>query len=525
MLQETSSLFSKLERLEFEVSDLKLRSEKDQEKLKYYEEEVTRLSELLLDFKRYRFGTKSERWESSEQMVFNEAEALSLKPPGPGDTDNETDATIEVKAHKKRRGHRRPLPAGLERVEQVIELPESERFAEDGTPLKVIGYETSEKLSFEPAKSKVIVVKRAIYGADAGDYVKTAPPQPSIIPKGLATSELLASVVVEKYGYGLPLYRQEYRFAQMGVDLTRQTMARWVVKSAEACMPVWNILCDRLLESFYVSCDETHTQVLKEPGRKAQAQSWMWVRCAPTGKNKIVLFDYDQNRSAEVAKELLESFQGFLQVDGLASYNILEKNTGIIRIGCNMHGRRYFEKALKTGAKSGTTLAEVGMKFYKRLYDHEEEIRPLSPECRHRLRQEVQVPIWAEFKEWVETNFNKVPPKCKIGEAFKYFRSEYQYLIGYLQDGRLEMDNGFAERAIRKFAIGRNNWMFADTEAGAHASAMFYSLLVTAKVNDVNIFEAIKHLFNEIPKATSVQHYERLADVIMGIKPPICPSG
>lgn len=305
----------------------------------------------------------------------------------------------------------------------------------------------------------------------------------------------------------------------MGVDLTRQTMARWVVKCAEACLPVWNILCDRLLDSFYVSCDETYTQVLKEPGRKAESKSWMWVRCVPTGANKIILFDYDSHRSAEVAKKLLSGFKGFLQVDGYASYNILEKDMELIRIGCNMHGRRYFEKALKIGAKSGQTLAEVALRFYKRLYDHEEELRALPPDERYKLRQEVQVPIWEEFKSWAEDNHSKVPPKSKIGEAFKYFHSEYAYLTGYLQDGRLEMDNGFAERAIRSFAIGRNNWMFADSEAGAHASAMFYSLLCTAKINNVNIYESIKHLFNEIPKAKTIEDYERLADIIMGIIP------
>jgi hypothetical protein len=282
---------------------------------------------------------------------------------------------------------------------------------------------------------------------------------------------------------------------------------------------VWNILCDRLLASFYASCDETHTQVLKEPGRKPESKSWMWVRCVPTGTSKIVLFDYDPHRSAEVAKKLLDEFKGYLQVDGFASYNDLEKNIELIRIGCNMHGRRYFEKALTVGAKAGSSLAEVGMKFYKDLYDHEETLRLLSPEERSRQRQEVHVPIWNEFKTWVDSNESKVPPKSKIGQAFAYFKSEYKYLLGYLQDGHLEMDNGFAERAIRNFAIGRNNWMFADTEAGAHASAMFYSLLVTAKVNDVNIYAAMKYLFTEIPKATTIEQFESLADIIMGLKP------
>jgi transposase len=516
-MRNQSMLFSSEDALAEKLQGALLQIEHDQEKLKIYESEISYLHERIADLQRSNFGKKSERWESSEQLVFNEAEIQSKKPDPFG--EDETEITVS-KHTKKIRGHRRALPDNVEREEIVVELPESERFAEDGTPLKVIGYETSEKLSYEPSKTKVIVYRRAKYGVDSGDYVKTAPPVPMIIPKGIATAELLASVVVEKYGYGMPLYRQEYKFDQMGVDITRQTMARWVVKSAEACMPVWNILCDRLLASFYVSCDETHTQVLKEKGRNPESKSWMWVRCTPMGKNKIILFDYDPHRSADVAKKLLEEFKGYLQVDGYASYNILEKNIELIRIGCNMHGRRYFEKAFKTGAKNGTSLAEIALKFYKRLYDHEEVIRELPPAERHRLREEIQVPIWNEFKDWADVNHSKVPPKSKIGEAFKYFRSEYDYLIGYLKDGHLEMDNGFAERAIRKFAIGRNNWMFADTEAGAHASAMFYSLLCTAKVNDVNIYDAMKYLFTEIPKATSIEDFEHLADVIMGISAP-----
>jgi transposase len=518
MLMTSESIFSEIENLKVEVSGLRLQVEKEREEKRIYADENNRLHEMLLEMKRFRFGKSSERWESDEQLVFNEAEVESRKPG----TDDESQGSITVSAHiKKVRGHRRALPAELEREEIVVELPESERFAEDGTPLKVIGYETSEKLSYEPSKTKVIVYRRAKYGVDSGDYEKTAPPVPSIIPKGIATPELLASVVVEKYGYGMPLYRQEYKFDQMGVDLTRQTMARWVVKASEACMPVWNTLCDRLLSSFYVSCDETPTQVLKEKGRTPESPSWMWVRCVPTGKNKIVIFDYDPHRSGEVAKKLLSEFKGFLQVDGYASYNTLENDIELIRIGCNMHGRRYFEKAKTIGAKNGQTLAEMGLAFYKRLYNHEDEIRTLAPDERHHLRQGIQAPIWAEFKAWADANYSKVPPKSKIGQAFKYFLSEYQYLIGYLQDGRLEMDNGFAERAIRKFAIGRNNWLFADTEAGAHASAMFYSLLCTAKVNNVNIYESMRYLFTEIPKAQNIEDYERLADVIMGITPII----
>ncbi|MFN7904760.1 MAG: transposase, partial [Pseudobdellovibrionaceae bacterium] len=172
-----------------------------------------------------------------------------------------------------------------------------------------------------------------------------------------------------------------------------------------------------------------------------------------------------------------------------------------IRIGCNMHGRRYFEKAHTIGAKSVKSLAEKGLKFYQSLYEDEDKIRDKTPQERKKHRDEIQKPIWDEFKTWVQTEKENVPPKSKICEAFNYFENEYEYLTGYLKDGLIEMDNGFTERKIRKFAIGRNNWMFSDTEAGAHPSALLYSICLTAHTNEVNVYKLLVHLIKEIPKA------------------------
>lgn len=217
-------------------------------------------------------------------------------------------------------------------------------------------------------------------------------------------------------------------------------------------------------------------------------------------------------------KKVLSEYEGFVQVDGYAGYDFLKNQKNTTRIGCNMHGRRYFEQAKTEGASSGKTLAEIGLTYYQKLYALEAEFKLLDLDEKQKQRIEKHVPIWSEFKLWIDENIKKVPPKSKIGKAFKYFANEYENLIGYLKDARLEMDNGFVERAIRKFAIGRNNWMFSDTTAGAEASAMFYSLLITAKVNDVNIYEAMKYLFEQLPKATSADDIEHLADIIMGIK-------
>lgn len=288
---------------------------------------------------------------------------------------------------------------------------------------------------------------------------------------------------------------------------------------AEACLPIYNILNERLLSSSYISCDETYTQVLKENGKSAESTSYMWVRSTPHAANKIILFEYAATRSSEVAKKVFEDFSGYVQVDGYAGYNFLEDKKETIRIGCNMHGRRYFEQAKVDGAKSGKTLAEVGLKYYQQLYDLEDESKKLDLSEKQKHRLENHKPIWDEFKSWVDANIKKVPPKSKLGKALNYFSNEYKYLIGYLKDPRLEMDNGFVERAIRKFAIGRNNWMFADTEAGANASSMFYSILCTANVNGVKPYNLLKYLFQEIPKAYTLEDIENLADIIMGIKP------
>jgi transposase len=515
-VQHSDPLFTDQAALKLEYEGLKNLVARSEEKLAQSEEENERLREIILEMQRQRFGPRKERWESEEQAcLFNEAEAESKKPEGEGANEDLQD--VEVKGFTRKRGKRRPLPENLPREVIVLDLPEEEKLAEDGTPLRVIGKEVSEKLFYEPPQIKVIEYHRLRYGVDSGDTGKIAPPIPSIIPKGMATPSLLAQIVTSKYVDGLPLYRQENIFDRLNIDLSRGTMARWIIQAAEACQPVWNILEERLMESPYVSCDETWTQVLKEKGRKAESQSWMWVRATPTADQKIVLFDYDPHRSGEVAKRLFTEYRGSVQVDGYSAYNVLEKQEGIDRLGCNMHGRRRFYVAWKTGSKNGQSLAAEALRYYKKLYDLEEQAKEkaLSWDERDQLRQKESVPIWEEFKTWAEKNQPKVPPKSKLGEALHYFLGEYPYLIGYLKDGRFEMDNGFVERAIKCFAIGRNNWLFSDTEDGARASSLLYSLAVTAHLNDVNPYTAFKVLFTEIPKSKTIENYERLAAFIL----------
>jgi transposase len=509
--------FDKVTDLEHRLAEATFEVLREREKKELYAEEINRLHEIIADFKRHRFGKRSERYVSAEQLVFDEAEALASRAAA--DESEAALTEVDVPAHKRKRGHRKPLPIDLPREIVVIELPEDQRVGENGEVLKPIGKEVSEKLYFEPAIMKVIETHRIRYGADSGDTGVIAPVPPSILPKSMATPGLLANIVLQKYGYGVPLYRQEEMYMRMGCDIPRCTQARWVIQAAEACRAIKNVLTDRLLTSTYVSCDETHVQVLDEKGRTAETKSWMWVRTTPSEEKKIVVFDYYQNRSGEVAKYLFSDFRGVLQVDGFSSYNALEKQDGITRIGCNMHSRRKFESAFKNGVKINTknkaSLAEIALKFYKKLYEIEKQCRSLSFPERHRIRQLESVPIWTEFKNWADVNSKTVPPKSKIGQAFHYFLGEYEYLIGYLSDGRLEMDNGFAERAIAKFAIGRKNWLFSIGEAGAEASSFFYSLIVTAKINGGDPYEILKKVFEMIPYATTADDIEKIVDLIL----------
>ncbi len=476
------------------------------------------LAEQIADLKRNRFGKKSEAFETSEQIcLFNEAEIESQKPdPADDEEESNQDREVKVKEHtKKVRGHRKALPENLVREVVKIELPAEEKFDVDGNALKIIGWETSEKLKYEPAKISVIQYQRAKYGVDQGDYVKTAPPVASIIPKGNATPELLAAIVVAKYVDGLPLYRMEDFFKRHDIALSRQTMARWVIQVAEACAPILNVLTNRWINSFYVALDEAKVQVLKESGRKAESGSWMIVRSTPFGEKKVILFDYRVSRGSDTMNELLKGFKGFMQADGLNSYDKATDNADVSRLGCGMHSRRRFDKAFVTGMKSGKGLGELGLKYFKELYDIEEELRDKSVEERYGVRLEKAKPIWEAMKTWAEKKKGKVPKQSHIAGAFNYLLNEYEFLTNYLLDGRLEIDNGFTERAIRKFAIGRNNWLFSDSEDGARASAQLYSFVVTAKVNGVNPYKALVELFTQLPLAKSEEDYTRLADLIL----------
>ena len=470
-------------------------------------EELRTLREYIRLLKHQRFGRKSEQASDEQIWLFNEAEATSQDT----DAEEEADDSVFVEAHTRKKRGRKPLPDWIPRVEILHDLPDEQKVCgEDGTALERIGEEISEQLEFIPAKLRVLRHVRPKYACPScrtGIHTAPLPPQP--IPKSLASPTLLAHVAVSKYADGLPLYRQETMFQRLGIDLPRASLAHWMVKTGELVQPLVNLLRDDLLASGFVQCDETRYQVLKEPGKAATSQSYLWVQLAP--EPGVVLYDYDASRSAEVPKRLLAGFEGFLQTDGYEGYGAIGQEPGITHVGCWAHARRKFDEALraqKSSAKKKRSLKESkalqGLAFIQKLYKIERQIQEKPPDEIHRIRQERSRPVMEKLRSWLAEAIPRVPPQSLTGKALAYLDGQWPKLVRVLEDGRLSIDTNRVENAIRPFVVGRKNWLFADTMRGAQASANLYSLIETAKANGIEPFAYVRYVLAELPAAITL---------------------
>lgn len=498
--------------------------EEKQQIISEYGEEISQLREYIRLLKSQRFGSRSERSVPDQMGLFNEAEVIADEC-----ADDESDAGaeseepgIEVPAHTRRkRGGRKPLPDFLPREEIIHDLPEEEKVCSHDAEhtLVRIGEEKLEQLVFIPATAKVIVHVRPKYACPScKDGVKVAPPPPQPIPKSFATPSLLAQIVTSKYVDALPLNRQARIFRRMGVDLSRATMASWVIRMGELVVPLVDTILDRIQSGDYVQADETPFQVLKEDGKRATSKSYLWALWGGDADHPLLHYEYDPTRSGAVARRLLRGFEGFLQTDGYSGYDAFDEMPGIVHVGCFAHARRKFDEALrgqgKTSKKSkpGTkaSLARQGFRRINKLYEIERSYADVPAEERHALRREKLAPKLKELQEWIETVKGRVPPKSLTGKAISYLESQWPKLERVLDDGRIPLDTNAVERAIRPFVIGRRNWMFADTPKGATASARLYSLVETAKANDLEPWAYLEHIFGALPTATAQPDIEAL---------------
>lgn len=326
---------------------------------------------------------------------------------------------------------------------------------------------------------------------------------PSVIPGSYASPEAIAHIAVQKYVMGTPLYRQEQELNRSGVMLSRQTMSNWLMWISEHWLaPIYEVLHQQLLQRQVLHADETTLQVLHEPGKKAQSKSYMWMyRTSGDAEHPIVLYEYKADRKAENAEKFLSGFSGWLHADGYQGYHRLTENISVV--GCWAHARRKFDEAVNALPKpqqTGSATLE-GQQYCTKLFAIEKELADLTPEERYTQRLEREKPILDAFLAWSETK--KAAPKSALGKAIYYLHEQWPYLMRYLEDGRLELSNNRAERSIKPFVMDRKNFLFANTPGGAQGSATIFSLIETAKENDLDPFRYLVWVLSEAPAMAS----------------------
>ena len=456
-----------------------------------------------------RYAASSEKLSPDQIRLFDEAEQGIVDET---EMEMETEERITVPAHTRKRSGRKKLPESLPRIDVIHDIPETARFCpHDGKLLNEINTIISEQLDIVPAKIQVIRHIRKQYACDCGQCIQTAPLPAQPIPKSLASPGLLAHITVSKYQDALPLYRQETILQRIGVDLPRATLANWMIQAGNLVQPVINLLREHLLEYDILQMDESTVQVLKEPGKTAQSKSYLWLQRGGPPAQPVILYDYDPSRSQAVPKRLLAGFKGYLQTDGYDGYNAVVAVNGLSHVGCMAHARRKFSEAVKAqGKKKQSTKAQRGLALIQKLYRIEKQARTLHPEARHEHRQQHARPLLDELRHWLDEALPQVSPTSATGKALHYLHNEWEKLIRYLDDGRLEIDNNLAENAIRPFVVGRKNWLFSNSVKGVKASANLYSLIETAKANGLEPYAYLRYLFTELPKAQTLEDIEAL---------------
>ncbi len=455
-----------------------------------------------------KFGASSEKL-AFQSDLFDEAEievALS-------ELEEQLPEEDRVRPQKKKR--KRGFSDKLQRVQIHLALTDEEK---EGAA-KTFFTKVKEELEFIPAQVKVLEYwqEKAVFNIDGEDVIVAAQRPAHPLGKCFASPALLAYIIASKYADGLPLYRLEGMLKRYGGDISRSNMAHWIVRLQDVFQPLINLIREVQLEGNYLQADETRIQVLKETGKTAQSDKWMWViRGGPPDKQSV-LFEYDPSRAGAVAERLLDGFGGVLQADGYSGYSKVCRIAGITRIGCFDHARRKFVEASRAAETRSTqkkvgqpTKADVALSKIRRLYAIEKSIKDLEHDKKKQARQSLSVPILEDLKPWLEKNVSRVPKDSLTHKAITYTLNQWEYLIGYCEDGQLNISNALAENAIRPFAVGRRAWLFADTSRGARASATCYSLVESAKANGLEPYAYLQHVLAHIAAADTVEKLEAL---------------
>lgn len=464
------------------------------EVFKVWQAQFESLHQQILNLRRMQFGAKSERLVGQAEL-FQEQVTLPVPPK----------LTETVTYERERRG-RPALPKNLPRERVEYDLSEAEKAEFDS--LQRIGEETSETLDYTPAKLIVIEHVRAKYVCEkAGEStIRTAAAQPSPLPKSNASAGLLAQVLVSKYADHIPLHRQEKIFKRHGVQIPRATLCEWALGSAELVEVLMPPLTAHVLSAPRVHCDDT-VLPLQEAGRgkTKTARMWgylgagarrdengVWVEYAPA-----VVFEFTESRESMHPINFLKDYRGYLQADAYSGFDAIYRTGQVVEVGCWAHSRRKLFEVAQTQKTPG--LAHKALAFITKLYEIESGIKHRPPDEKLAIRQSEAVPVLADFKVWLEGHYPKLLPKGPLAQAFHYTLANWAALVRYTEDGVLEPDNNSLERALRPIAMGRKAYLFTGSERGGRAAAIIYSLVETAKLNNVEPFAYLKDTLTRLP--------------------------
>ena len=462
------------------------------------------LSETVSVMNQRAFGRKSEAVSPLQlelELGLNEAEALA--------DPEEKEPTLEEAAPRKKRpvGKRK---ADLEKITEhktiPVEIPEEEldsRFGKGNW--KRLPSQIITKLEHIPASFVAVTYEIGVYAANDNQTIIRAAKPDELWQNSIATASLVAAIMFSKYINAVPLYRQEKAYADNNVNISRATMANWMIAAAEKYLKYYyEVMHKKLIEQKYLHADETKVEVSKD-GRETGAQSFMWVYRTQKkeGVPQIVLYDYQKTRSSEHPENFLKGFKGTLSTDGYDVYHKLERTDPVsFKVcGCWVHAKRKYSELVKAdGKKSKGTLADKGIKMISKIFYENKKLDDLTAKERLEGRQNKIKPMVDEYFAWVKKNQRYVDPSSQTGKAFTYSVNQEQFLRVFLEDPELSMDNNIAEQAIRPFTIGRKNWVMIDTIKGAEASAVLYSLAETSRANGLRSYEYFRYLLTELPK-------------------------
>ena len=473
-------------------------------KIAVLETQNQQLLEELRLLRHKRFGPSSEKLDTETLPLFDEP---FLSPAG----ETTEPQPIYIAAHERKTPGRKPLPANLERVEIVHDIPEADKTCACGHDVVRIGEETAERLQILRPQVWVERHIRPMYACKhcegSGDEAKSAvrihPAIPSIIPHGIASPSLLATVFTDKFCDHMPFYRQEQRFARLGISISRQDMSHWAIKVEQVLRPVLLRLESSLLAATFIQMDETPVQVFRDENKADTAKSYMWLaRGGPPGK-QVLLYKYQPTRSAKHPALFLSGFSGYLQTDGYEAYEKAIAGTDIVHVGCWAHARRKFDEAAKASKQTSTAHTALGK--ITKLYAIErglreqlvsEHIDDLAFVSRRTAQAE---PVLSELKSWLDAQSQRIVPSSLTGKAIAYTVGQWGKLVRYLNHAQITPDNNLCENGIRPFVLGRKNWLFSGSPAGANASCTLYTLIETAKANGFEPWAYLYRLFTLLP--------------------------